>query len=127
MKDALHIKFIAVAVIFFYVLSSVGINVHSCRCDGTVSVSIAGGHCCAHEHACSHHSFDCCTDTVLKIVITGCDSPDFNIKVPASAALPSFICPGQEIFEEQFFHRVPERFVLLSGKEVLRDNCVLRV
>ena len=65
--------------------------------------------------------------TVLKIVLTGCDSSDFNIKVPASAALPSFICPGQEIFEEQFFHRTPERFVLLSGKEVLRDNCVLRV
>lgn len=146
MQKSLYIKLAAVAVVFVYILSSIGINVHSCHNSGNVNVSIVGSellsHCCncgkhhcdCEEHHCEvnhelHHSIDCCTDTVLKIVITGLDGSDNDVKVPVSAELPSFICRNYslESCSVPVFNFSQERNVFRQNEDILRDNCVLRV
>ncbi len=146
MQKSLYIKLAAIAVVFVYILSSVGINVHSCHNSGNVNVSIVGSellsHCCncgkhqcdCEEHHCEvnhelHHSIDCCTDTVLKIVITGFDGSDNDVKVPVSAELPSFVCQycGLESYSGPVSRFSSERTVFWQDEDILRDNCVLRV
>ena len=139
MKRVLLLRFSALAVMLIYILSSVGINVHSCLCSGTVSVSIAGSHVCEHEHNSDeefcevnhelHHSIDCCSDRVFKIVITGCSCSDDDTKVPVLAVIPSFICPnfGLQASPAQLPLAATGSHRLLPPEDILRDNCVLRV
>lgn len=151
MRKSLYIVKLAAAVVMLvYVLSSIGLNVHSCHNSGSIIVSIAGSevlsHCCTcgehhcdcAEHHCEgfcevnhelHHSLDCCTDTVLRIVITGCDGEDNNVKVPASAVLPSFLCrnSGLESFSRPVFSSAQHSCIFLPEEDILKDNCVLRV
>ena len=151
MRKSLYIvKLAAVAVMLVYVLSSIGLNVHSCHNSGSINVSIAGSevlsHCCTcgkhhcdcEEHHCEgfcevnhelHHSLDCCTDTVLRIEITGCDGDDNDVKIPVSAVNPSFICrnTGLESFSRPVFRCIHYDCTSLYGGDILRDTCVLRV
>lgn len=140
-KSQFIVRLSAVAVMLVYVLSTIGVNVHSCHNSGSFIVSIAGNevcdHCCdcwEHHCECEAHggeesSLDCCSDTLLRIVIAGCDGSDNDVKVPLSAVVPSFSIPSStlESFSAPAANYAQCNSISLPGKDVLRENCVLRV
>lgn len=148
MAKSFLIKLSAALVAAVYVLSFVGINVHSCDCTGHVCVTLAviqhdihaDEHCHdhGHNHACAHHlchhndgvgSGECCHNKIFKITVSGDSEHNDHVNVNL---------PSVDIFypsEQGSFAAKPalnhQRLCFADSspqsKDILTRICIMRV
>lgn len=140
MMKSLVIKLSSVAVLMLYVLSFVGVTVHSCSCTGDVCVALAihqhDEHCChhSHDHHCESCSSDddhdgCCQENVYKITLSG-DGEDDNVYVASSPVFDVAVYDTPYMGEPLFrtaratfrVHAPPHK-----DTDILRHICIVRV
>ncbi|MCQ2186038.1 MAG: hypothetical protein MJY92_04865 [Bacteroidales bacterium] len=133
-------SFAALAMVL-YLVSFIGISVHSCSCTGHVCVSLASHqhhehqtehHCChnhVHHHCSAEHSEkDCCHNDIYRLAISG-DSDhngDSHVAAPQVEAITIFtpyLAPSATAsHHSSIFARAPS-----LPRDVIHEICVLRV
>lgn len=144
MKKDMLIKMTAAIVLLIYMLTSMGINVHSCKCSGAVSISIAAklgeDHCCphgiSHDKLCSNcgqSTIDpghehCCSDQLFKISLTGSDDTAWHVRIQSeSMDLPPRMprpCCCNYCCEHN--HDIAPRGSPMPG-DILSQLCIIRI
>lgn len=149
MMKSFVIKLSSALVLMLYVLSFVGISIHTCSCTGSVCVSIAfhqhhehgaAGHhhdsCCGHHHdGCAscldeqrHEAHHCCHNTVLRLSLAGEDNHahDIQLQAPLSdvtfADIPYIVCYGAHHCSCHQLLNLPP-----PDGDILQSICVMRV
>lgn len=137
------IKPLSALVLAIYVLSFIGLNVHSCSCTGEVCVTLAAHgdhhHCTSHHHDCCHdkachnetchHDHGCCHDKLFKLIISG-DSDHSDLHINMNAPMVAYLPPAypvESIFgADQESARIIHHISPHPG-DILRSICVMRI